>query len=115
MGDEITPSEGWNEKEEDVMFAIQLKKFQQNPELAAMLVATGTCELVEATPSRKWGAGATLSSNVLRRHEWTGENRHGKILMTVRAKLIRDAKVKETAKKSKDKEEPSAASGSGNR
>ena len=99
MGDEITPSQEWNDCEEDVMYSIQLRKFNQNPELADMLIATGTCQLVEATPSRKWGAGATLSSNILRRHEWKGENRHGKILMTVRAKLIRDRKAEEENKK----------------
>ena len=86
--------EEWKEKEEDLMYTLQLTKFQQNPKLAAMLIATGDCELVEATPSRKWGAGATLSSNVLKRHEWTGENKHGKILMTIRDKLSRDAKKK---------------------
>ena len=97
MGDEITTSEEWDGKEEEVMYAIQLKRFQQNPEQAAMLIATGTCELIEATPSRKWGAGATLSSNVLRRHEWKGNNKHGKILMTVRAKLIRKTTGKNTS------------------
>ena len=98
IGDEIKPTEEWNDCEEDIMYSIQLRKFQQNPKLAAMLIATGTCQLVEATPSRKWGAGATLSSNVLRRHEWKGENRHGKILMTVRAKLVRDLKANEGKK-----------------
>ena len=101
MGDEITPSQEWNDCEEDVMYSIQLRKFQQNPELAGMLIATGTCQLVEATPSKKWGAGATLSSNILKKHEWRGENRHGKILMTVRAKLIRDCKAANQEDKSK--------------
>ena len=57
MGDEIKTSQEWSDSEEDIMYTIQLKKFQQNPELKAILIATGTCELVEATPSRKWGAG----------------------------------------------------------
>ena len=52
-----------------------------------MLLDTGNCELVVATPNRLWGCGATLSSNLLRRHEWPGENRQGKILMTVRNEL----------------------------
>ena len=66
MGDDIKVNEEWNENEEEIMFSIQLKKFQQNSELADMLIATGDCELVEATPSNKWGAGATLSSNILK-------------------------------------------------
>ena len=69
MGEGLPTTDEWNEKEEDVMYAIQLRKFQQNPELAEILMATGTCELVGATPSNKWGAGATLSSNILRRHD----------------------------------------------
>ena len=106
MGDEIIPSQEWNDKEEDLMYAVQLKKIQQNPALGATLIATGTCESVEATPSRKWGAGATLSSTILKKHEWPGDNKHGKIIMTVRAKLIRDAQVKEAAtEKKKEKKE----------
>ena len=95
LGDEVKVTKEWEEsEEEEAMFMVQLNKFRQNPELAAMLIATGDCELIEATPSRKWGAGATLSSNILKRHEWKGNNLHGKILMTVRAKLIREAKVR---------------------
>ena len=36
---------------------------------------------------RLWGCGATLSSNVLRRHEWVGLNKHGEILMLLRDEL----------------------------
>ena len=90
MGNEITVDQKLGDNEEEVMFSITYKKFRQNPALAAMLTATGDCELVEATPCVKWGSGATLSSNLLRRHEWKGENRHGKVLMAVRAKLIRE-------------------------
>ena len=46
-------------------------------------------ELVEATPDRLWGCGATLSTDVLRGHQWVRQNRHGKILMTVREELRR--------------------------
>ena len=104
MGGEVKTTDVWNDKEEDVMYSIQLRKFQQNPRLAEALIATQNLELVEATPSKKWGAGATLSSNVLKRHEWPGENKHGKILMTIRAKLIRDAKEKDTEIKKKREE-----------
>ena len=63
---------------------------QMGDDIKTMLIATGTCELVEATPSGKWGAGATLSSNVLKKHNWPGDNKHGKVQTTVRARLIRD-------------------------
>ena len=70
------------------------KKFEQNAELKALLLSTGNCQLVEAMPNKLWGCGATLSSNVLRRHEWSGENRHGKILMTIREELRREEAAK---------------------
>ena len=49
MGDKVITSPKWDAKEEDLMYAIQLK----NPELPKMLIATGMCELVEATRSTK--------------------------------------------------------------
>ena len=71
-------------------------KFQQNDDLRGMLLKSGECELVEATPGRVWGCGATLSSNLLRRHDWPGENRHGRILMTVRDELRAEELMKDT-------------------
>ena len=53
-----------------------------------MLIESCGYELVEATPLRLWGCGATMSSNLLRRKkDWPGENRHGQILMTVRDEI----------------------------
>ena len=87
MGDELGQSELWDTKKYDIMYVCLKRKFEQNPELKEMLLKTGTCELVEATPNRLWGCGATLSSNLLQRHEWPGENRQGKTLMIVREEL----------------------------
>ena len=91
MGDDLGPSELWDAKKFDIMYVCLKRKFDQNPELKDMLLNTGDCELVEATPNRLWGCGATLSSNLLRRHEWPGDNRQGKILMTVREELRQTA------------------------
>ena len=87
MGDEIGTSAEWENKKFDAMYACMKRKFEQNPELLKLLLDSGDCELVEATPNRMWGCGATLSSNLLRRHEWPGDNKQGKILMTVREEL----------------------------
>ena len=87
IGDALGSSPEWDTKRFDMMYVCLRRKFEQNQHLRAMLLATGSCELVEATPNRLWGCGATLSSNLLRRHEWPGENRQGKILMTVRDEL----------------------------
>ena len=89
IGDELGTSDEWELKKFDVMYECLKLKFEQNEGLKAMLLATGNCQLVEATPNRLWGCGATLSSNHLRRHEWLLENRQGKILMTVREELQR--------------------------
>ena len=77
MGDELGTSDAW-----------EAKKFL---DLQEMLINTGSSELVEATPNRLWGCGATLSSNMLRQHEWPGENKQGKTLMTVRDELRKKA------------------------
>ena len=87
LGDEAGTSDLWETEKFDIMYICLKRKFEQNPELLRMLLDTGDRELVEATPNRLWGCGATLSSNLLRRHEWPGENRQGKILMTVRKEL----------------------------
>ena len=87
IGDGLGTSDAWEACKFDIMYMCLKAKFEQNEDLKHMLLRTGACELVEATPDRLWGCGATLSSNVLRRHEWHGENRQGKTLMTVREEL----------------------------
>ena len=98
MGDDLGTSELWEKRKFDVMYVCLKKKFEQNEELRELLLNSGNCELVEATPGRLWGCGATLSSNLLKRHEWPGENRQGKILMTVREE-IRQGMKKDTSLK----------------
>ena len=81
--EELGTSDVWEAKKAEVMYVCMKKKFDQNPDLRQILLKSGNCELVEATPNREWGCGATLSSNVLRRHTWPEENKQGKILMTI--------------------------------
>ena len=89
---ELGTSDAWETRQFELMYVLLLKKFQQHPELKTLLLSTGSLQLVEATPDRTWGCGATLSSNALRRHEWPGKNKHGEILMTVREYLARQVK-----------------------
>ena len=98
IGDELGTSKIWEEKKFDVMYVCLKLKFEQSKSLRELLLKSGTCELVEATPGRLWGCGATLSSNLLRSHEWPGENRQGKILMTVRDELRMEAEKRERKK-----------------
>ena len=88
-GAELGTSDDWEGRQLDVMYECIKAKFEQNPDLKALLLETGDKELVEATPDRLWGCGATLSSNALRKRDWPGQNKHGKILMVVREELRR--------------------------
>ena len=90
VGGELGTSKEWDACKFDYMYICLKKKFKQNPELKELLLSTGDLKLVEATPDRLWGCGATLSSNVLRRHTWAGQNKHGQILMTIREEFRRE-------------------------
>ena len=86
VGNELGTSEDWERRQFDIMYECVKRKFDQNPDLKVHLLKTGDLELVEASPNRLWGCGATLSSNALRKRDWPGQNKHREILMTVRDK-----------------------------
>ena len=91
LGAEAGKSEEWRKLEQDVMYAAMLRKFKQNPELMQKLLDTGDMILVEATPDKTWGAGVSLTSKALKKGEFPGENRQGKLLMKARDKLRAEA------------------------
>ena len=95
VGNELGTSELWEKRKFDVMYVCLMSKFEQNQNLKDLLLNTGKLQLVEATPDRLWGCGATLSSNALRRHDWPGQNKHGETLMTVREELKRREEKRE--------------------
>ena len=88
MGAEFVSSAEWEEKKLDIMLKCLMSKFEQCPDLAEALKNTKGFNLVEATPDNFWAAGATLSSNVLRRGQWKGRNEQGKLLELVREMLL---------------------------
>ena len=91
QGAEMGTSEEWEKKQFDVMYECLRKKFDQNQDLKALLLKTKDLELVEATPDRLWGCGATLSSNIIRkRNSWPGQNKHGQILMIIRQEYLNE-------------------------
>ena len=87
IGNDLGTSEIWEKRKYDVMYVCLINKFEQHEDLKDLLLSSGNLQLVEATPDRLWGCGATLSSNVLRRHNWPGQNKHGETLMKVREEL----------------------------
>jgi ribA/ribD-fused uncharacterized protein len=71
----------WEAVKVDVMRKVVGAKFDQHPELAALLLATGDSSIIEHTENDSfWGDGA----------DGSGRNMLGRILMEVRARL-RDA------------------------
>ncbi len=72
------PRADWQEAKLDIMRKADGAKFSQNPDLAALLLATGDAELIEDSPSDPfWGTG----------RDGTGENWAGRVLMEIRARL----------------------------
>jgi N-glycosidase YbiA len=68
----------WEAVKDDIMRVAVLAKFEQNPEIAKILLETGDEELTEnTTKDHHWGTGST----------GTGLNMLGKILMETREKL----------------------------
>lgn len=80
----------WDEVSEMVMESILTAKFTQNPKLKETLLATGSKELVEASPyDTKWGIGLSKNSPHLHNKSfWLGRNLLGQILMRVRDKIL---------------------------
>lgn len=68
----------WEQVKVEIMLEIVLAKFTQNPELKALLLATGDAPLVEGNwwKDRFWGVCPVGSTN--------GRNELGKILMDIR-------------------------------
>ena len=74
----------WRKKEDFVLFKCIFRKYEHNADLREILLSTGDMELAEATRSTRWATGATINSNAMKNHTWTGENRQGKHSMKVR-------------------------------
>ena len=72
------PRADWEAVKLDIMRRADHAKYEQNPELAAWLLATGDAELIEDSPNEPfWGTGPDENG-----HNWAG-----RILMEVRSAL----------------------------
>jgi ribA/ribD-fused uncharacterized protein len=80
----------WKREREAIVRAGSMAKFTQNPELRALLLATGGTTLVEASPfDRIWGIGLAATSPYANDPtKWRGQNLLGKILTSVRDELL---------------------------
>lgn len=95
----------WDANRERIVREGNLLKFRADPHLRARLLATGSRELVEASPrDRIWGIGfSPEKAPVTDRRRW-GLNLLGKVLMEVRARL-REEEDEEEEKEEEEKVE----------
>ena len=79
FGKRVTLRDGWDQKRFEAMERVVKAKFA-DPDLAALLVATGERELIEGNTWRDTTYGCILGKN----GTWKGRNELGKILMRMR-------------------------------
>ena len=61
IGKTVKENKEWDAKKLDIMYNITMEKFTQNGDMKEKLVATGDLRLYEATPSKYWGCGVSMS------------------------------------------------------
>jgi len=92
LGRKIKPYDDarWSAARQELMYAVLLAKFSQNPSLAEALCATGESRIAEASPrDRVWGIGlGETDPDALDQSKWKGTNLLGGVLERVRAELI---------------------------
>lgn len=87
LSKKISVSQEWKNEEHGLMEQIISNKFEQNDALAVQLILTGKKQLHEASADSMWGTGAELSSKALLQGDWTGQDKLGMILESVRDRL----------------------------
>ena len=97
LGKQVTPFDPkiWDGAKYEIVKAGNRAKFEQNPDLKAKLLATGTAILAEASPRDKiWGIGKTARTAAeVDPSAWPGKNLLGKILMELREEFAADPTV----------------------
>jgi len=82
-------TETWESKRDEIMETGIKAKFVQHPELRKQLLATDEKMIGEANPrDTYWGIGTGIESEKSKHpSKWRGQNKLGKILMTLRTEL----------------------------
>lgn len=80
----------WDAAKLGIVVQGSVAKFSCNVDLRALIVATGSKTLVEASPiDRIWGVGLKFDDpRVAHRSEWRGQNLLGEALMQARAIIV---------------------------
>lgn len=91
FGRQVTPfnADIWYQICYDIMYDVNVAKYQQNKNFANILLDTKDLILVEANPKDKiWGVGLSADDNdILDEKKWKGENLLGQVLMQIRKEL----------------------------
>lgn len=87
-GDNTPTKITWEGQKVAVMEEIVTQKFLQNKSIAKKLCETGDYPLYEGTTNTFWGCGLRINSKLWLTGNPPGQNRLGKLLMEVRAKLM---------------------------
>lgn len=87
IADTIPESPEWRAVRDGVMRRALDAKFDQNPNLADMLLKTGDRPLNEATTNMHFGIGVGLHSNDIRDKAYRGENKLGLLLVSKRTSI----------------------------
>lgn len=87
IADGIGETPEWRQARDAAMERVVSEKFDQNPNLAKLLLETGDMPLNEATHNEHFGIGATLLSREIRDKSYKGTNRLGHILVAKRASI----------------------------
>ena len=91
LGAQVAPYDGalWDDVREELVYYGVREKFLQNPELADLLLSTGSALLAEASPhDRVWGVGLTADDPLFGDvAAWKGSNLLGRVCMRVRSDL----------------------------
>lgn len=110
IGNSLEDSEEWAKEAETSMLDINRLKFEHNPYLIDLLLATGDSTLQEATTSNKWGIGASIRSKSARDNTASGENTLGKVLMQLRSEFAacRDTSQSDQSDLSQERDFPTS-------
>ena len=76
------------EQDLDNMRLVLRLKFEQHPDLRALLLSTGDALLIEDVSKRKGGNGVFWGA-YLSEGEWYGENKLGQLLMELREEILK--------------------------
>ena len=75
----------WQRKSVAIIAQCNETKFSMHQNAMDVLMSTGHKVIGEATAGKEWGIGLSLNDDdCLQKHNWSGENKMGKILMKIR-------------------------------